>query len=151
MLRLRRLAIMLGFPLVPSVAAGQLPSPTQENLGAILDAGSKRMSAKEFETEIVQRVIVGPAPTGGELEMMFASNGSISGAGTHPSFEANRSVPIYGAWKLDDVGRACLSMRIGGLLLPERCQHWYKLADKYYVSHSDLDRSAKVLSRTIKQ
>ena len=109
------------------------------------------MSAKEFETEIVQRVVVGPAPSGGELEMMYASNGSIAGAGTHPFFEANATVGIGGAWKIDDAGRTCSSMKIGGVPLPYRCQYWYKLADKYYVSDSDLDRSAKVLSRTIKQ
>jgi len=109
------------------------------------------MAAKEFETEIVQRVVVGPAPTGGALEMMYVSNGKIVGAGTHPSFTANTLVGIGGEWKLDDAGLVCSSMRIGSVPLPDRCQHWYKLADKYYVSDSDLDRSAKVLSRTIKQ
>ena len=109
------------------------------------------MSAKEFESEIVQRVVVGPAPTGGELEIMYASNGKIVGAGRHPLFGANTLVGIGGEWKLDEQGRACSSMKIGGVPLPDRCQHWYKLADKYYVSDSDLDRSAKVLSRSIKQ
>ncbi len=81
--------------------------------------------------------------------MMYVSNGSIVGSGRHPLFSYNLTA-IAGEWKLDEAGRACSSMRIGGLRLPERCQHWYKLGDKYYVSDSDLDRSAKVLSRTIK-
>lgn len=109
------------------------------------------MSAKEFETEIVQRVVVGPAPTGGELEMMYASNGKIAGIGKNPVFTINAPAQMGGEWKFDEVGRTCSSMRFGGILFPYRCQHWYKLADKYYVSDSDLDRSAKVLSRTIKQ
>jgi len=142
-LPLARLAIILGFPFVA------VPAAAQQSLGAVLDAGGKRLSAKEFETEIVQRVVVGPAPTGGELEMMYVSNGSIVGSGRHPLFSYNLTA-IAGEWKLDEAGRACSSMRIGGLRLPERCQHWYKLGDKYYVSDSDLDRSAKVLSRTIK-
>ena len=109
------------------------------------------MSAKEFEAEIVQRALLGPAPTGGELEMMYTSKGLIVGAGRHPNFEANTLVGIGGEWKLDEAGRACSSMRIGGVPLPYRCQYWYKLADKYYASDSDVDRSTKVLSRTIKQ
>ena len=144
MLRRATLAIILGFPLVAVPAAGQ------QTLGAVLDAGGKQLSAKEFETEIVQRVVVGPSPTGGELEIMYASKGTIAGAGKHPQLTIN-FMRIGGEWKLDEAERACSKMHIGGFTLPYRCQHWFKLADKYYVSDSDLDRSAKVLSRTIKQ
>jgi hypothetical protein len=140
-LRLARLAIIIGFPLVA------VPAAAQQSLGAVLDAGGKRMSAKEFETEIVQRIVVGPAPAGGELEVMYASSGSIVGTGKHPILSIPTS--IHGEWKFDDVGRACSSYRSGGILFPYRCQYWYKLADKYYVSDSEVDRSAKVLSRTI--
>ena len=109
------------------------------------------MSAKEFEAEIVQRVVVGPAPTGGALEIVYTSQGTIVGNGMHPLFTANSNVPVGGEWKLDEVGRSCATMKIGGIPLPPRCQYWYKVGDKYYVSDSDVDRSAKVLSRTIKR
>jgi hypothetical protein len=142
MLRLARLATILGVPLVAGAAVAQ------QSLGEVLDAGGKRMSAKEFETEIVQRVVVGPAPTVGELELMYASNGQIAGRGKHPGLPVGITVSLgTGEWKLDDAGRVCS----GWGSLPNRCQYWYKLADKYYVSDSDLDRSAKVLSRTIQQ
>ncbi len=39
----------------------------------------------------------------------------------------------------------------GMAYLPPRCQYWFKLGDKYFLSDSDSDRSAKVLSRTVKQ
>ena len=48
-------------------------------------------------------------------------------------------------------------MLVGGtastpsVALPMRCQYWFKLDDKYFFADSDPDRSAKVLSRTIKQ
>ena len=41
--------------------------------------------------------------------------------------------------------------RFTGVVLPPRCQFSFKLGDKYFLSDSDTDRSAKVLSRTIKQ
>ena len=50
-------------------------------------------------------------------------------------------------------------MRIGpegggstsGTSLPSNCMDWFKSGDTYFISDSDDDRSAKVLSRTIKQ
>jgi hypothetical protein len=142
-LRLASLAIILGFPWVA------VPAAAQQSLGEVLDAGGKRMSAKEFETEIVQRILVGPAPTGGELELMYASRGLISGRGKSPAITLPAA--LRGEWKLDDTGRVCSTYYAGGIPFPDRCQYWFKLADKYYVSDSDVDRSAKVLSRTITQ
>jgi hypothetical protein len=128
-----------------------VPATAQETLGAVLDAGAKRISAKDFETEIVQRIVVGPGPTGGELELMYTSKGTVEGSGRHPMFAYVNYAAVRGEWKLDEAGRACLSMLIASIPLPSRCQYWYKLGDKYYVSDSDVDRSAKVLSRTIKR
>jgi len=122
----------------------------QATLGAVLDAGAKRMSPADFEAQIVQRVLVGPSPSGGELEIMYASNGTVQGTGRHPTFSGIPVAGIGGEWKIENE-RACSSMRIGGIPLPYRCQIWFKLGDKYFVSDSDTDRSAKVLSRTIKQ
>ena len=67
--------------------------------------------------------------------------------------------PISGEWTIDDKGRVCTSMRVGGAMgaamavtmLPPRCQTWFKLADQYYLSDSDSDRQARVLRRTLKQ
>ena len=37
------------------------------------------------------------------------------------------------------------------VVLPTRCQYWFKLGDKYFFADSDTDRSARSWSRTIKQ
>jgi len=37
----------------------------QTNLGELLDAGAKPLSAAEFKEVVVQRMIFGPTPTGG--------------------------------------------------------------------------------------
>jgi putative ABC transport system substrate-binding protein len=143
-LRLARLAVVFGIPLLV------VPAAAQQSLGTVLDAGAKRITAKEFETEIVQHVVVGPLPSGGEVEFMYTGQGKIAGTGTHPLFWHNL-VSVGGEWKLDEAGRTCLTMYLGSTLLPSRCQYWYKLGDTYYVSDSDVDRSEKVLSRTIKK
>jgi hypothetical protein len=131
----------------------------QSNLGALLDAGAKKLSAEEFKEELVQRIIVGPSLSGGNLEVMYTTTGAVAGVGSYAAF--NLSVaPISGEWTIDDNGRICTSMRMGtgggaspgmGVTLPSRCQFWFKSAEQYFLSDSDSDRRARVLLRTIKQ
>jgi hypothetical protein len=134
----------------------------QSKLGELLDVGAKKLSADEFRQELVQRVLVGPTPTGGNLEMMYAANGSVEGWGAaNPTATYTAAgVGLRGEWTLDGAGRTCTSLRIGGVgsypggtstPLPPRCQFWFKYKEQYFLSDSDTDRSARVLSRTIKQ
>ena len=133
----------------------------QNNLGELLDGGAKQLSAEEFKEQVVQRVIVGPTATGGNLEIMYASNGVIQGRGTAQFATGNTQAAITGDWKIDDSGRVCTSTWIGnvggaggpvlGVALPSRCQVWFKYKEQYFLSDSDSDRSAKVLRRTVKQ
>ena len=132
----------------------------QSNLGELLDAGAKRLSAEEFRQEVVQRTMQGPTPTGGAMEIMYVSNGSVQGSGTPPNaFSAGGPWAQFdGTWTTDADERVCASMRIAsgpggygsilGTSLPNRCQFWFKLGDRYFFSDSDTDRRARLLSRT---
>jgi hypothetical protein len=129
----------------------------QSNLGELLDAGAKKLSVDEFKEEVVQRVLVGPTPAGGTIEVLYARTGVIQGVGRYSDVTA-RLAPISGEWTTDDSGRVCTAMRIGavggaigGVMLPARCQVWFKYRDQYFLSDSDTDRSVKVLGRTVKQ
>lgn len=131
-----------------------LLAAAQSNLGELLDAGAKRLSAEDFKRQIVQRLIVGQTPLGGDLEVVYAANGGIQGRGANPleppgSFRGG-SAPIYGEWKIGEGERICTEMRISQTILPARCQDWYRLGDAYFISDSDTDRHAKVFRRTIK-
>ena len=55
----------------------------QSNLGELLDAGAKKLTPEEFRQELVQRMIVGPTPTGGVIEVMFTTSGMVQGTGTY--------------------------------------------------------------------
>src|SRR5215203_4822338 len=131
----------------------------QKTLGELLDAGARPVTVAQFRDELVQRLIGGPTPTGGKLEVMYTGDGRLQGTGTQTSNSSSIPpwAPISGDWSSDDTGRICTSMRVGTtsagntMLLPKRCQYWYKLGTEYYFVDSDTDRSAKVLSRTIKQ
>jgi hypothetical protein len=130
----------------------------QNNLGELLDAGGKSLSPDAFKEELVQRVIVGRTATGGRLELMYAANGMVEGIGSNPDSFAGGVVslaPINGEWTIGDNGRICTSMRIGSglgsVILPARCQFWFKYAEQYFFSDSDTDRGARVFRRTVKQ
>lgn len=124
---------------------------SQSTLGELLDAGAKKMSIEEFKDEVVQRTLVGLSASGGNLELMYVSNGTIQGLGAGPLYTMNTLSTIRGEWKTDDDGKICTSMRIGGTPLPDRCQFWFKYAEAYFPSDSDSDRRARVLRRAVKQ
>ncbi len=127
----------------------------QSNLGELLDGGAKKLSVEEFKQEVVQHELVGPTASGGNLEVMYAPTGAIAGRGSNVYTPA--LVTIDGEWTTDDNGRVCTSMRIGGgdfkpgVMLPPRCQFWFKYKQQYFLSDSDSDRSARVLRRTVKE
>ena len=129
----------------------------QSNLGELLDAGAKMISAEEFKQEVVQRMIVGPTASGGSIEVMYTANGSIAGTGTallSPGALYGRVMPVFGEWKIDDNQRICTSMRISmtpsaTVALPPRCQVWFRYRDEYFIADSDSDRRARVLRRTV--
>jgi len=129
----------------------------QSNLGELLDAGATKLSVDEFKQELVQHTIVGPTATGGNIEVMYVANGVIHGVGTHPFATGNVGnpfSPISGEWKVDENGKICTRMQIGtlgGVMLPFRCQFWFKHDKQYFLADSDSDRSERVLSRTIKK
>jgi hypothetical protein len=127
----------------------------QSNLGELLDAGAKKLSVEEFKQEVVQRVIVGPTPSGGTMEVMYVSNGSIQGQ-VRGIWGVAAMASINGEWTTDDNGRICTGFSVAGgsvsgMRLPSRCQFWFKYAEQYFFSDSDSDRHARVLSRTVKQ
>jgi len=135
----------------------------QNNLGELLDAGGKKLSAQEFQEQLVQRMLVGPTAAGLNIEMIYTGQGSVAGGGTAPGGIGRTS--LGGQWRIDGSGKICTSMKVGGplasgapvgsglegVVLPERCQSWYKLGERYFLSDSDIDRAARVLPRTLKQ
>jgi hypothetical protein len=152
---MRRMALAM------AASLGLSPAAAQTTVGDLLDAGAKALPADKFREEVVQRMVVGPTPSRGTLEVMYTASGTITGQGTHPN--SNFATPVSGQWTVDEAGRICSSMRIGEgdaghaagvpltVVLPPRCQTWFKYGNQYFIADSDSDRSARVFSRTLKQ
>ena len=125
----------------------------QSTLGALLDAGARKLTAEEFKTELVQRTLVGHTGTIIGVEVMYTSGGTITGMSLHSGFGPGGT--LDGEWRIDSEGRICSSMRVDSnrmtqFNLAPRCQFWFKLGDTYYLSDSDSDRYAKTLPRKLK-
>jgi hypothetical protein len=126
----------------------------QNNLGELLDAGAKKLSAEEFKQELIGRTMAGATP-GGSLEVIYIDNGVIRGAGFASMLGGatggGQTYTIEGSWKIDDGEKVCTSMQIGRVFLPPRCQFWFKYDQQYYISDSDSDRNVRVIRRTVKR
>lgn len=127
----------------------------QTNLGELLDAGGKRISAETFKRVLVGRVLAGPTGGGTLLDVIYIDNGLIRGVGAATllggATGGGATFEIQGSWTIDEDERVCASMRIGSTVLPPRCQFWFEHDQRYFLCDSDTDRSARVLSRVIKR
>ena len=127
----------------------------QSNLGELLEAGARKLSAEDFRQEVTRYILVGDVPAGGRMELMYASSGVIKGVSNIatgvPQGTQIGAAQIDGVWNIDDSGRICTSMVVGRTFLPLRCQFWFKFKEDYFIADSDSDRNARVLRRSVKQ
>ncbi len=141
-------AALMALVLPASIAAAQ------NNLGEVLDAGGKRVYAEEFKRDVVGRPVIGAAATGFTFEMIYTQGGEIRGVASNDMM-SGRGAPnvlhgISGSWRSDNGDRICASMVVQTTVLPTRCQYWYRIDERYFISDSDSDRSMRVLRRTLK-
>jgi hypothetical protein len=144
-------------PLMIAVASWVPVALAQANLGAVLDAGGRHLSADEFKRNVVDKVMRGVDKTQAgmtgasagrnSLELIYLSAGGIRGTGQAGPLGGatggGQSFEVEGSWTIDERGRICTSMRMGRVVLAPRCQFWYVLDKQYFVSDSDSDRSAR--------
>ncbi|HVE49970.1 MAG TPA: hypothetical protein VNG69_10180 [Casimicrobiaceae bacterium] len=146
-------------PLVLGLLLWCMSCGAQQTLGELLDAGAKRLSVQQFRDEVVQRVIAGPSATGGTMEVLYDTDGRVTGIGTfrmgsHGAGTARTAATMEGGWKADEEDRICTALRVvgparAGSDLPPRCQFWFKLGEDFFFADSDSDRYAKVLRRKV--
>ncbi len=141
----------LGFALLLWATAGVC----QSNLGELLDAGAKRLSAEEFRQHVVEQTLRGPTVSGrGSMDIIYTTKGLLQGMGTPPYYAAPTTTSIDGEWTFGDNGSVCTTIVVripvgAAIVFPRRCQVWFKLDDRYYFSDSDTDRRARVLSYAV--
>jgi hypothetical protein len=141
-------------PARPALAAPLLLASAlacaQTTLGDLVQSGAQRLSPQRFEEEVVQRTLRGRIDTGMLVEVLYASSGQLQGIGL--AGPAEWSVQVLGSWSTGDNGTICTRMTLDGptirAMLPRRCEFWFKLDDRYFVSSSDSDARARVAVRT---
>lgn len=156
----RRKTMWTRVALLAAAASSTPLAFAQANLGAVLDAGGRQLSGDEFKHDVVGKIIRGQARTtlmgassgSNSIELVYLSPGSIRGsAQASPlggALGGGASAAVEGTWSIDERDRICTSMRMGAVVLAPRCQFWYAHDNKYFLSDSDSDRSARLISYT---
>ena len=147
--------------LLMATVLGVPVATAQANLGAVVDAGGRQISAEEFKRDVVGKVMKGGGVVStasgalgrGSVEMIYLSAGGIRGTaqfgtlgGPFGGAGGGQSSSVEGSWSIDDRERVCTSLRMGTVVLAPRCQYWYAYDNKYFLSDSDSDRSARLTS-----
>lgn len=128
----------------------------QTRLGDLLDAGAQRLGAERFRKEIVQRTVLGPLEPGVTAEVVYSPQGTIEGAGAGGAFSysAEWAVQVRGTWSVGDNDSICVTFVLDGPTIRanfrRRCQFWFSLNDRYFVSEATSDRAARLLPRTVR-
>jgi hypothetical protein len=125
----------------------------QETVGELLAAGGKQLSKDEVLATLRGATASGPTATGGETEVEWKENGTVSGTITTPALRRG-SGSVFGTWRVDDSGRVCrdVTIRIYESAQFKDCFPVFRLADQIYFPASDASNpSARLLKRTIKR
>ena len=131
----------------------------QSNLGELLDAGAQPLSVEDFRRDLVGRQISGLGSGGSNLQVVYLADGRIHGVGMNSMMGGgqggapNAQYDVRGSWSTEPPDRICASFVVQistrTVMLPPRCQYWFKHKEQYFLSDSDSDRSMRVLRRAV--
>jgi hypothetical protein len=125
----------------------------QETVGELLAAGGKQLSKDEVLATLSGATASGPTPTGGETQVEWKENGTVSGTVTTTTGRRG-SGSVFGTWRVDDSGKVCrdVTVRIYESAQFKDCFPVYRLADQiYFPAPASPDGSVRLLKRTIKR
>jgi hypothetical protein len=122
----------------------------QNTIGELLAAGGKKLTKDEVLATLRGASVSGPLASGGETQIDWKENGSISGYMTNA---AGRRGSIVGSWMVDESGRVCrdIELRFRETTQIKDCFPVYGLGDQiYFPATASSDASAGILKRTVK-
>jgi len=122
----------------------------QSTVGELVDAGGKALTKDEINSTVRGGSVAGPTAAGGEGEVEFNNNGSMSGWVTN---QTGRRGSVFGTWTVDDNGKICrdVAIKYYESTQVKDCFIFYRLGDKLFVGGGGGDRSGRLLPRTVKK
>jgi hypothetical protein len=124
----------------------------QDTVGNLLAAGGKQLSKDEVLATLRGATASGPTATGGETQIEWKENGTVSGTVTTTTGRRG-SGSVFGTWRVDDTGKVCrdITVRVYESAQFKDCFAVYRLADQIYfpATASSDPSSVHLLKRTI--
>jgi hypothetical protein len=105
---------MIYLALIVGLIFGELSSGAalaQDTIGELLAAGGKQLSKDEVRATLRGATVSGPTATGGETEIEWKENGTVSGTITITTARRG-SGSVFGTWRVDDTGKVCLDITV---------------------------------------
>jgi hypothetical protein len=120
----------------------------QSNVGELLGAGGKQLSADELKSVLIGNTLTGATSIGGSFEIGYKTNGSIAGTMSDPR---RVDTVVDGAWVIDDNGKLCTDLRYELERTEKRCGFvFHHAAGEYFASTPDSNPSTAVMRRSIR-
>jgi hypothetical protein len=122
----------------------------QNTVGELLAAGGKRLTKDEVLAALHDVTLTGPIATGGETELEWKADGTVSGYMVNAT---GRRGSIVGTWKVQDSGEVCrdFEMRFRENTQVKDCFPIYRLGDAiYFPAKAGPDAAVPVQKRTVK-
>lgn len=124
-------------------ALASLPASAQSNVGDLLDKGAKKLIKDDYMAMAPFRVKYLWPQGGGEGDLVYEANGTLSGSEYH--YSSRSESPATGTWQADENGKWCMKKHMAVWKSnTDMCWYTWKLGDDYYGSASDSDRNAPV-------
>ena len=123
----------------------------QNTVAELLAAGGKQLTKEELKTTLSGANVSGPTATGGEWNVDWKADGTLSGTVINPT---GRRGSVFGTWTIDDAGLLCrdATLRFYESSQLKDCSPLYKLGDQFYApAATPAEPSTKLLLRSIKR
>lgn len=123
----------------------------QSTLGELLAAGGKQLGRDEVLATLRGATVSGTTPAGGEIQIDWKENGSVSGYMTNAP--GSRGA-IFGTWTVDDTGKVCrdIEIRFRPSTQVKDCFPVYRLAEQiYFPAAGSPGPSTALMKRTVKR
>ncbi|MES2974595.1 MAG: DUF995 domain-containing protein [Pseudomonadota bacterium] len=130
------------FVLIACATALAALTAQAQTVGELLDKGAKPLTKEDYAALMPLKIRYGWPQGGGEGELVFAADGTLSGS--EYQFSSRSESPAVGTWTVDDSGKWCMkkSMTLWKTNT-DRCWITYRMGTDYYGGFAEGDRNSR--------
>lgn len=128
--------------LAAALALAAAAASAQSTVGELLDQGGQKLLKTDYAQMAPFRVKYIWFQGGGEGDILFNADGTLSGSEYH--YSSRSETPATGSWTVDETGKWCVKKNLSVWNRnTDVCWYGFRSGDQYYGTLSE-DRAARV-------